>query len=516
MANLKIENVSLEGINAQENRAIVQFDIAWDEAWENDVNCDGAWVFAKFRAKGGRWSHVTLRAASPNGFNYQDQTPPLFSKGSGGTSSDMGMWVPDALKGVFIFRTRGEGDVRVNQVQLVWDCGKDGVRAQDVGAVELKVFGLEMVYVPEDQHYVGDPRGADGPVNCLYTFPNGGAYLINSEAALSVDAKEGCLYCDQDNDRSRDDVPFVIPEAFPKGYKAFWYMKYEMSSQQYVDFLNTLTRKQQSIHVRSNISTDYIENYYVMTNTNTERFRQTIVCARRDNGTEKPVTFYTYAPARACNGIAWCDVAAYAAWAALRPVTELEFEKACRGPAKPVPSECAWGSTEVGRVDTFDGPDGSGDERKVPTSGLVNACLGSGIAPFKAAQGQTEPDNPGFEGPVSCGLFAKTRHAGIPKRLNDGASYYGIMELSGNVWEPCISLGHPKGRAYKPTHGDGCLDEGGYARVPNWPDESGAGAGVRGGVYRSPDASYLAIALRFAAAHVKAEPRYNGGCRVGF
>lgn len=516
MAHLKIENISLEEINVQENKAIVQFDIAWDEAWKNDVNCDGVWVFAKFRVRGGRWGHVSLGAASADEFNCQDQTPPLFSACSGGAGLDIGMWVPPGQKGAFIFRTRGEGDVRAKQVQLAWDWGKDGVKADDVRDLEVQVFGLEMVYVPEGQHYVGDPVGADGPMNCLYTYPNGGAYLIDSEAALRVDAQEGCLYCDQDNDRSRDDVPFVIPETFPKGYKAFWYMKYELSSQQYVDFLNTLTRKQQSLHVGSDISADYIGNYYVMTDTNTERFRQTIVCVRQGNGIEKPVTFYTYAPARACNAIAWCDVAAYAAWAALRPVTELEFEKACRGPAEPVPSECAWGSTEIGRVETFDGPDGSGYERKVPTSGLVNACVGCGIAPFKAAQGQTEPDNPGFEGPVSCGLFASTRHAGVPKRLNDGASYYGIMELSGNLWETCITLGHPKGRAYQPTHGDGSLDEDGYAHVPNWPDKSGAGIGVRGGVYRSPDASYLAIALRFAAAHVKAEPRYNGGCRVGF
>jgi hypothetical protein len=390
------------------------------------------------------------------------------------------------------------------------------VNAKDVGKVEVRVFGLEMVYVPEGKHYVGDPLGPNGPMNCLYTYPDGGEYLIDSEEAITVDVKEGCLCCDQDNDRSRDEVPFIVPETFPKGYRAFWYMKYELSSRQYVDFLNTLTRKQQSAHVRSDIGTDEIDHYYVMTDTNTEHLRQSIVCPKRGNGTERPITFYTYAPARACNAIAWRDVAAYAAWAALRPITELEFEKACRGPAAAVPWECAWGLTEIGRVDTFDGPDGSGYEIKVPAKGLVNACLGCGIAPFRAAQGQTEPDNPGFEGPVSCGLFANSRHAGIPKRLNDGASYYGIMELSGNLWEPCVTLGHPKGRAFKATHGGGYLDEKGYAQVPDWPDESGAGSGVRGGVYRSPDASYLAVALRFAAAHAKADPRFNGGCRVGF
>jgi hypothetical protein len=164
----------------------------------------------------------------------------------------------------------------------------------------------------------------------------------------------------------------------------------------------------------------------------------------------------------------------------------------------------------------FSGPDGSGYEIKVPTSGVVNCCYGGSIAPFKAAQGQTVPDNPGFEGPVSCGLFANTRHPGVPKRVNDGAGYYGALELTGNLWEPCVTVGHPVGRAYIPHHGSGYLDEKGDAQEEGWPDASGAGTGVRGGVYRSPDQNYLIMALRFAANHAKSAERYNGGCRVGF
>jgi formylglycine-generating enzyme required for sulfatase activity len=513
---LKIENISLAQISRKDDGAKIQFDISWEKAWKNNVNCDGVWFFAKFREGAGNWKHVTLKAQSSNKFDYSDQTPTGFSKGVNGTSAEMGLWAPDTKKGGFIFRTKGEGDVSSNKVTIIWDYASDGVEGKDFKQIQIKVFGLEMVYLPQSLHYVGDPKGPNGPKNCLFTYPDNGAYLIDSEKAITLDAKDGCLYCKQDNERSRDETPFVIPDEFPKGCKAFWYMKYELSSQAYVDFLNSLTRKQQQAHVRSDISTDAIENYYVMTNTNTEKFRQSIVCQKKGNGTDQPITFYTYAPARACNAIAWADVAAYAAWAGLRPVTELEFEKACRGPEKAVASECAWGSNEIGRVDTFDGPDGSGYERKVPTSGLVNACFGGGIAPFDAAAGKTTTDNPGFEGPVSCGLFSNTQHEGIPKRLNDGASYYGIMELSGNLWEVCVTFGHPTGRAYKAYHGDGSLDENGYARIPDWPDEKGYGSGARGGVYRSPNASFLAVALRFAGAHGKSDPRYNGGLRVGF
>jgi len=507
---LKITNVSLEKTGK------IKFDISWDEAWKNNVNCDAAYVFAKFKEGDGEWRHVNLKNRSAGGFDYTDQTPEGFSAGQEQSGAKVGIWVPYTKKGIFIFNTDAESDVRLRQVTLAWDFEQDGLSISNFANIQVKVFGVEMVYVPKGKHFVGDPLGPNGPKNCLFTYPENGAYLIDSEKAITVDAKEGCLFCKQDNDRSRDEVPFVIPDGFPKGYKAFWYMKYGLNSQQYVDFLNTLTRKQQQAHVRSDISKDTVENYYVMTNTNTEKFRQSIVCQKTGHGTEEPITFYTYAPARACNAIAWADTAAYAAWAGLRPITELEFEKACRGPEEAVAWECAWGSNEIGRAETFDGPDGSGYERKVPTRGLVNACFGCGIAPFEAAAGKTVPDNPGFEGPVSCGLFSNSRHEGINKRLNDGASYYGIMELSGNLWEPCVTFGHPKGRQFKASHGEGVLDENGYARIPDWPDESGLGSGARGGVYRSPNATYLAVALRFAGAHAKSDPRYNGGIRVGF
>jgi hypothetical protein len=38
--------------------------------------------------------------------------------------------------------------------------------------------------------------------------------------------------------------------------------------------------------------------------------------------------------------LAWADVAAWAAWCGLRPMTELELEKVVRGPREPIPGEC--------------------------------------------------------------------------------------------------------------------------------------------------------------------------------
>jgi formylglycine-generating enzyme required for sulfatase activity len=403
---------------------------------------------------------------------------------------------------------------------LVWDYAKDGVSDTDILKAKVKVFGLEMVYVAQGKHYVGDPKGPNGPDNCFYTYPDKGAYLIASEEPITVDKVDGVLYCDQDNPRSREDTPFTIPKVFPKGYKAFWVMKYELTSQQFVDFLNTLNRKQQQSMVESDISADEIKNYYVKTNSEEEHLRCSIVVAKKGNGTTEPVTFYTYAPARTLNFMSWSNIAAIGDWAALRPITELEYEKASRGPGEPLVDELSWGVTmddlaNIGRAQTFDGADGSGFEKKVPQKGVVNACFGGGIAPFDVGK-KTVPDNPGFEGPVTGELFENNIQGEVSERINCGASYYGVRNLSGNVWERCVTTGHQLGRIYDGQHGDGELDADGFANVANWPGKDGAGAGNRGGVWSSPAPKYLRLALRFAANFPKSEDGKNSGCRLGF
>ncbi|MDD4908078.1 MAG: SUMF1/EgtB/PvdO family nonheme iron enzyme [Candidatus Omnitrophica bacterium] len=510
--HLRIDGVNLAEVNTLDKTAKVEFDVSWDNSWKNDINCDAVWVFAKFMAPDGLWKHVDLKAASEAEFNYADQSPAKFSKGSG---ADLGLYVPEEKKGAFLFRARGAGSSVSKNAQLVWDYGKDGVTDDQIMKTKVKVFGVEMVYVAQDKHWVGDPRTEDRPVNCFYAFPGGSGYLIKSEDPILVDKVDGALYCDADNVRSRDEVPFTIPMDFPKGYKAFWIMKYELTSQQFVDFLNTLTRKQQQSMVESDISKDEIPMYYVKTKSDTEHLRNAIVCARKGNGTTEPVNFYTYAPARAMNYTSWSNITSYGDWAGLRPITELEFEKACLGPLELVIDQCAWGSTELGRAETFDGADGSGLEKKVPQEGIVNCCWGGGIAPFDVGK-KTVPDNPGFEGPVSGEIFENLRVGGIPQRINDGASYYGAINLTGNCWERCVTVGHPLGRAYDGLHGDGVLTEDGFADVANWPGKDGTGAGNRGGVWSSPALIYLRVNVRFAANFPKSEDGKNSGCRLGY
>jgi hypothetical protein len=218
-------------------------------------------------------------------------------------------------------------------------------------------------------------------------------------------------------------------------------MKYEITQQQYVDFLNTLTATQAA-------------NRYSGSSTG---FRYGITVASGVYSTTNPFV--------ACNFLSWMDGAAYSDWSGLRPMTELEFEKACRGTATPVANEYAWGNTTAIAANNITNP-GAGDETTA-TSG-ANAVY---------------DNQPNVQGPMRVGVFAKSGTT----RAQSGASYWGIMELSGNLYERPVTLGNAEGRAFTGVHGNGALSANGYATETAWPgfasgEVTGAtGSGFRGG-----------------------------------
>lgn len=492
--------------------------LSWTGSWKNDINCDGVYLFVKYLAKGETGYHsAKLVSCSEGEFDYSDKTPEGVSVS--GASSPVGTFGSDTGIGLFVYplEQQEKTNMQIEDIALTVKMPFD--------AEDIKLFALEMVYVPEGKHYVGDPANGiskGGKLkNCLYTYPNLGAYLIDSEDAVEFAPEEGHLYCDLDTPNGRQEEDrFTIPASFPKGYKAMWYMKYSLTEGQFTDFLNCLTRKQQQSHCMADLSAEDIPNYYAVTGTTEPRDRCEVYCSRFGNTLDKPVKFYTAAPNRAMNAISFADTSSFACFAGLRPMTELEYEKACRGPLPAVAGEFAWGSTKIGRVFHFDGVDGSGFEKPVPQkpNEIANCNYGTDIAPFEKSF-KTVPDNPGWIGPVTVGLFENAQaFPELTERERTGASYYGIMELCGNVWENIISVGREEGRAYLPEHGSGELDEDGYHNMPCWSvdPKTGKGAGVRGGVFVSPDPSYLHMALRVFGAHTKNDKRYHGGIRVGY
>ncbi len=281
-------------------------------------------------------------------------------------------------------------------MRLAWDFAADGVPKDAL--LEVKVFAVEMVYVPQGAFYLGDGRGDFGQ------FRSGGSttpYHLTTEDALSVTDAAGSLYYDITTNGGDRSGP--IPQPFPKGFGAFYCMKYEVSQEQWVDFFNTLPDSYRANH---DITAPGRKGSDELVNRNGVSFTGGIATTTRP---AVPVNFVSQA-----NGLAYLD------WAGLRPMTELEYEKASRGPVYPVAGEYAWGSTDYATSPYTLTDAGTEDER------IAN------LAPERGHHSSRDTDG-SIEGPLRCGSFS----ASAPGYLREeaGGSYYGIMELSGNLWE---------------------------------------------------------------------------------
>ncbi|MBM3237243.1 hypothetical protein FJZ31_13200 [Candidatus Poribacteria bacterium] len=382
---------------------------------------------------------------------------------------------PSDGKGAFLYRTNdGTGSINWDGVKLRWNYGTDGL--QDSDTVTVKVFAIEMVYVPEG--ILNLNTTASG--NMLNEFTNAGITQITSEAALAEDA----IKWSYDNQYGGQGWSDALGASYPKGYAAFYCMKYEISQGQYADFLNMLTSTQAS---------------YRYPNANGS-YRHTISGSHPNYSASRPD--------RACNYLSWADGCAYADWAGLRPMTELEFEKACRRNQSVVTDEFAWGDTTITAATTISGTE---DGTETITNLGANACY----------NWVTFSGGDGVLGPLRCGIFAK---AGT-NREQAGASYYGIMELSGNMWERCVTIADQdygglttNAGLFNGSHGNGALDASGNADVSTWPDMYGLGAGFRGGDWIGGGAAlYLSVSDRsFAGSTIASRGDTDGwrGVRV--
>jgi hypothetical protein len=446
--NISISNLSLTGKNTGSHYALVQFDISWENSWRTSTaesNWDAAWVFVKYRVAGGAWQQAWL--------NDDGHTVPA------GSNITPGMQNPCAVfnattnpgLGAFIYRSDdgATSTFAKTGVQLRWNYGANGVA--DGEQVEIKVFAIEMVYVPQGAFTVGSGGTESG------SFTDGsrasGASIplsISSEGALTIGQSAGNLWGTSISGDNTIGGAGTLAAAFPKGYGAFYCMKYEMSQQQYVDFLNTLTATQAS-------------NRYSAGSTG---LRYGISVSGGVYSTNNPYV--------ACNFLSWMDGAAYTDWAGLRPMTELEFEKACRGTATPVAGEYAWGNTTATKADNITNGGASTETTTTPDANAV----------FLNATG-----------PMRTGVFA----TGSTTRAQSGGTYYGIKEMSGNLWERTVTVGSTTGRTFTAVNGNGTLSTAGYADISTWPgyvttEVTGAtGSGLRGGSFTD---DYMNISSR--------------------
>jgi hypothetical protein len=121
--------------------------------------------------------------------------------------------------------------------------------------------------------------------------------------------------------------------------------------------------------------------------------------------------------------------------------------------------------------------------------------------------------NAGPGGPMRVGAFA----AASTTRAQAGSTYYGIMEMSGNLWERTVTVDHATGRAFTGAHGNGTLSTSGYADISTWPGyvtsevTGDAGSGFRGG--SGGDDVRLYVSDRFSASELVSGRFPNHGFR---
>lgn len=568
------------GANNPANFAFVRFSVSWSNSWRTSTapfNWDAAWVFIKYKVG---TQDITLTPCICNGgttvtvpstkslavgmpierigyvSNQPDsisiasiindttivvthpmvisgQSPLLFRRewrhawlnnnghtAPTGSTIDIGLLRPDTAfhptlnpgLGAFIYRNaNGTGANNFTNVLLRWNYGAQGV--PDDSIVDIHVFAMEMVYVPGGVDFqVG--LGTNNTYNYIATTINAANATIAPSGTGSIVGQAGGY--------PTSETPPTSP-SWPNGYNAFYCMKYELSQGMFRDFLNHLTRLQQvtvvglPLTMYYNYTGSYMIGYYfggvtfqwgAVTGLNrigirlidTTTLKKPLVFAcdlststtlpsdvnQSNDGEFIPVGF-----------INWSRLCAILDWFGLRPMTSMEYEKACRGGGT-LNTGYPWGNTDP----TY--------ANNITSGGLSNESSST------AGANCVSSNQLNVQGPLRCGVFA----GASTTRVQSGASYYGIMELAGNLHESVVDLRYNNSsRAYTGLHGNGLISFRGLADVTGWPGlingevlSNGDYIWLRGGSFCTTGSFYHSIS--FFQQRGDVSNRYSDiGCR---
>ncbi len=476
--NIVISNVRMTardttaGLNNAANHTFIRFNIAWKNSWKmlfttGINNRDAAWVFVKFRANGGEWQTAWLNNTGHVAGTWTGVT------GAGPMQIEPGLLNPGAAfdqvnnpaLGVMVYGTGFYmGDAGADSMQLRWNYGVQGI--PDSSIIELRVYALEMAYVPTGGFWLGTggtEQGSftDGDWTSGPTIP----FRVPSEAAITIGPDSTQLWGRSSSGDSTLGGAGTLAAAFPKGFQGFYVQKYEITQQQWVDFFNTLTPTQKSRRDITGVNGKNSDALLARNNVSWTSGDATL-----------PGDLYGDV---ACNFLSWADVAAYLDWAGLRPLSELEFEKATRGDRAGFADEFAWGSNEAATTSYV-----------ILNAGAANEAIDTNTYVAAGIVGNAAYDSTDIVGgPLRAGIFAANVQS--TGRGTAGAGRYGLFEASGNVWERVVSVGSSQGRAYTAAHGNGVITNSGQADVANWPDSTALGAGFRGGGFESSQADIM-------------------------
>lgn len=514
----------LKDQDTAKNTVLIKFDIAWDNSWKTSKpeNHDAAWIFVKCW-DGESWNHVYLEkdetvAGSTNAADAVNKGTAYYVSDREGKVKDQPMvlepgysyawkkWHLDPTEdsvqcvvGFFLHRkVFGAGHVIVPGVTFKWNYGAQGFVDDD--DLVVKVFAIEMVYVPQGPYYLGGRGNAAWQQGSFTTNGNtfGTPMVVTSENEITVENSAGANTLWAANDAI---AAGVIPKAYPKGYQAFYIMKYEMTQEAYCEFLNTLNQGQQDGRINGTLAALAVGNWawggdlspyrnwirikqaapvaiFGMDANNNGKFDETDeVCY--DGGSDTAGNCYGRKLVRnidgqdlAVNFVSMFDLLSYAEFSGLRPMTELEYEKACRGPREPVNDEYAWGSVTMvmfalswnsnGQWIAGNGRFGDLNTGTEYTPEQYNVGITSGRS--WGGSGWWNWWSNSHPAVMRVGIFADSTST----RAASGATFWGVMNMSDNVAEMCISAVDETGRKFVGSHGCGQLDGNGMAINKEW------------------------------------------------
>jgi hypothetical protein len=191
-------------------------------------------------------------------------------------------------------------------------------------------------------------------------------------------------------------------------------------------------------------------------------------------------------------------------------MTEFEFEKACRGnnagtPNTPIVNEYPWGSTLITSAT------GSNITIVGAKDELVYVAGQNGVCAYNTNDWTNST-------PMRSGSPATA----TSNRVQAGATYYGIMEMGGNVYEQCVGGGNGYDySSFTTINGDGSLTNLGLANVTGWPTYGGPNSGtiLRGGAATSgiSNINYVQVSDRslLAGSSLNSESNNNSVNGVG-
>lgn len=474
--NLIVTNVSLQNRDPAANTVVVNFNASWENSWRNKINHDALWLTVRLYDPAANPSAKNLCTLTASGVNPAGT--------SSGSSTGLEVYVPSDKTGAFLRRSTyaATSSVTSSNIQLKIDYGACGFA--DNSQVNAEVFGMEMVYIPQGAFYAGDYNTGTASLN--QGSADSDPWYINSESAIPVTnpVSNGFRYVSNNNSgESATGSSFTIPASFPKGYQPFYCMKHEITEGQWVAFINSLP----SAAARAN--RDLTNGSHK--NSDSVSYRNTISCSG------SPLSCSTTRKDRPVSFMSWTDLSAFLDWAALRPMTELEYEKISRGPGIPFKGEYSWGTTNLTAAAAISGAE---DGTELVSTASANANYNN----------TTFTGGDAGQGPLRAGIFATNSSS----RENAGGSYYGVLDLSGNLKERVVTIGNVTGQNFTGSHGNGALTTTasyeGNADVSGWvatdADPSRGVTGATGSGFKGGSWEDINLRLRISDRSDAANP----------